>query len=646
MKNLLLLVFLTTSCFAVAQKNDQKVLLTINNKPVYAEEFKRVFSKNLNLLQDDQKDVKEYMDLFVDYKLKVLEAEEQGFDTIPSFLGEYNIYKKQLADKYMKDSEITENLLQEAYDRKKIEVNASHILIKVSPNAAPKDTLKAYEKALKARKEILNGKTFTEVAQAYSEDPSVKQNNGDLGWFSVFSMVYPFESAAYTTENGGISMPARSQFGYHIVKVNDKRKAEGTVKVAHIMIENKKGNSDAKTQIFEIKEKLDSGNGFSEMAKQYSDDKNTAINGGVINTFSRGKLNSEKFENVAFGLTEIDQVSDPFETEYGWHIVKLIEKNPVKSFEDEKIELSRRMKGDVRAQLIKEDVLKEIKRIYNVKEDDEALAFFTKNVTDDILTSKWDMTNLKNIPQKNIIQIKEEGKSYEDFAKFISNAQRHLGNVDSKESVLKSWLKMFNENFLISYHKDHLAEINKEYAYIIEEYRNGLLLFELMEDNIWQAAKEDSVALKSYYDQHKKEFTKDKKYDLTIVSTDTKDMAKQVRKWMKKDVAKEEMEKNAKDMGHTILFKSGEFREGNEALPTKIKDRKGVSKVYENNGVFLVLDIETIEPKGIRTFEEARGEVVSKYQHQLEKEWIENIRAKNNVVVYKDVLKSIEKEFE
>ncbi|MDQ7916757.1 peptidylprolyl isomerase [Mesonia sp. MT50] len=646
MKNLLLLVFLATGCIAFAQKKEQKVLLTINDQPVYADEFKRVFSKNLNLLQDDQKDVSEYMDLFVDYKLKVLEAETQGLDTLPSFMGEYNIYKKQLADKYMKDSEITENLLQEAYSRKKQEVNASHILINVTRNASAKDTLKAYQKAMKARKEILNGKSFAEVAKTYSEDPSVEKNNGDLGWFTVFSMVYPFETAAYETKVGEVSMPARSQFGYHIVKVNDKRKAEGTVKVAHIMIENKEGNSDAKTQIFEIKEKLDNGNGFSEMARQYSDDKNTAVNGGVINTFSRGKLNSGAFENVAFGLTEIDETSTPFETEYGWHIVKLLNKNTIKSFEDEKQDLSRRMKGDVRAQLIREDVLKDIQNTYTIKEDEAALAYFSKNVSDALLSSKWDINNLKDIPQKNIIEIKGEGKSYQDFAKLISNSQRQIGKVESKESLLKQWLILFKENFLISYHKEHLAETDAEYAYIIQEYRNGLLLFELMEDNIWQAAKKDSVALQTYYQQHQKEFTKEKTYTLTMASTDTKKMAKQVRKWMKKGVENDTIEKDAKEMGHSVLFKSGEFQEDHDALPSKIKDRKGVSKLYENNGVFLVFDIENIEPEGIKTFEEARGEVVSQYQQQLEKEWIENIRAKNNVVINQEVLKSLEKEFE
>ncbi|MDT0295085.1 peptidylprolyl isomerase [Mesonia ostreae] len=646
MKNLLLLVFLTTSCFAFAQKNEQKVLLTINDQPVYAEEFKRVFSKNFNLLQESQKDVSEYMNLFVDYKLKVLEAEEQGLDTLPSFMGEYNIYKKQLADKYMKDSEITENLLQEAYARKKQEINASHILINVARNASAKDTLKAYQKTIKARKEILSGKSFAEVAKNYSDDPSVKKNNGDLGWFTVFSMVYPFENAAYKTNVGEVSMPARSQFGYHIVKVNDKREAEGTVKVAHIMIENKEGNSDAKTQIFEIKEKLDSGNGFSEMARQYSDDKNTAVNGGVINTFSRGKLNSDAFEDVAFGLTEMDEVSEPFKTEYGWHIVKLLDKNIIKSFEDEKLDLSRRMKGDVRAQLIREDIIKNIKNIYTIKEDDAALAYFSKNVSNAILSSKWDKNDLKDIPQKNIIEIRGEGKTYEDFAKFITMAQRQMAEEDSKENLLNKWLGIFKENFMISYHKEYLAETNVEYAHVIEEYRNGLLLFELMEDNIWKAAKKDSVALQNYYKEHQQEFKKEKSFTLTMASTDTKKMAKQVRKWMKNDVSKETIEKDAKEMGHTVLFKSGDFQNKNDALPPKIKTTTGVSKVYENNGVFLVLDIENIEPEGIKTFEEARGEVVSKYQQQLEQRWIENIRAKNEVVINQEVLKSLEKEFE
>jgi peptidyl-prolyl cis-trans isomerase SurA len=220
-----------------AQNKKDKVLLTIENKPVYVSEFLRVYNKNKEVVsQENKKDINEYLDLFINYKLKLRQAYDLKLDTVPSYIKEFTKYKEQLIEPFLKDRNVTDNLVREAYDRMKQEVKASHILVKLDAHALPKDTLKAYNKLIEAREKILKGADFEVVAKEYSEDPSAKKNGGDLGYFTAFSMVYRFENAAYTTNIGDISMPFKTNFGYHIVKVNDKRASKGEVKVAHIMV--------------------------------------------------------------------------------------------------------------------------------------------------------------------------------------------------------------------------------------------------------------------------------------------------------------------------------------------------------------------------------------------------------------------------
>ena len=340
--------FLLLCLFAVVSLSAQQsrdVLLTIDGKPVYADEFERVFSKNLSIIEEEQQqDVDEYLDLFIDYKLKVIEAEDLQLDTLPTFTGEYNIYKKQLARKYINQSEVSEKLVEEAYKRMQQEVNASHILFNLKPDASPEDTLEVYNKALEVRKEILNSdKNFAQLARKYSDDPSARQNGGDLGWFGVFNMVYPFETGAYETEIGDISMPVRSKFGYHLIKVNDKRENEGEVTIAHIMIEDKNNEEEAKERIEDLYKKLQEGAAFEDLAKQFSDDRNSARREGKLDRFGSGKLNSEVFEKKAFSLTKAGQVTEPFETQYGWHIIKLIDRFPIPSFNEMRGELEKKV---------------------------------------------------------------------------------------------------------------------------------------------------------------------------------------------------------------------------------------------------------------------------------------------------------------
>ena len=309
LRTLVLAVALTATFQVSAQsKLDKQVLMTIGNKPVTVKEFTDVYSKN-NLKGDviEKKSVDEYIDLFTTFRMKVMEAEAQKLDTSAKFRNELAGYRKQLAKPFMSSDDITDELLQEAYQRKQKDIRASHILIRCDKHALPSDTLKAYNKAMDIRKRALKGEDFGELAVRYSEDPSAKDtkatadmparqgNHGDLGYFSVFDMVYPFETGAYNTKEGQVSMPVRSDFGYHIIKVQSVTDAMGTVQAAHIFLQlpfdaSAEEESAMKQKADNIyKELMDhNGENWNEAVKNYSDDRGTLPRNGAWSCHGQG----------------------------------------------------------------------------------------------------------------------------------------------------------------------------------------------------------------------------------------------------------------------------------------------------------------------------------------------------------------------
>ncbi|MDJ0646444.1 MAG: peptidylprolyl isomerase, partial [Flavobacteriaceae bacterium] len=259
-----LVVLIPFVVFSVNAQQKKDVLFTVDNEPIYSDEFLRVFNKNRDIVEEEnRRSVEDYLELYVNYKLKLKQAYAFGLDTVTSYKRELEKYREQLIQPYLKDSKVTNALVKEAYNRMLEEVNASHILVRLNPKASPKDTLMAYKKIMEARTKVLDGRPFEEVAKDYSEDPSAQKNGGDLGYFTAFSMVYPFENAAYTNEVGAVSMPFKTSFGYHIIKVKDKRPSQGEVEVAHIMVKNKaKDSAQTKKQINDIYAKLQQGDTF------------------------------------------------------------------------------------------------------------------------------------------------------------------------------------------------------------------------------------------------------------------------------------------------------------------------------------------------------------------------------------------------
>ena len=334
LKHLFLGYFFLSATMSFAQQK-KEVLFTIDSKPYYTDEFSRIYNKNIDLVKDEsQKDLKQYLELFIGYKLKVNKALKLGLDKNANYITELKSNRTQLAKNYLTDSKVTQELIDEAYSRLQKEVRASHILLIVDENAAPADTLLAYNKCLAIRKRAIAGEDFGKLAQENSMDTSAKENNGDLGYFSAFRMVYPFESGAFNTKKGEISNPVRSRFGYHLIKVIDLRDNRGEMNVAHIMImkpTDPSKEAEAKSKINDIYKKIQQGENFETLAKDFSEDKSSSDKGGALNRFASGQLSSNEFEDIAFSLTKENPLSKPFQSQYGWHIVKFIERFPVKS---------------------------------------------------------------------------------------------------------------------------------------------------------------------------------------------------------------------------------------------------------------------------------------------------------------------------
>ena len=456
-------------------------LFTINNEPYYTQDFITNYEKNNNLIPDSTNSLQDYLELFINYKLKVKEAKDLKLDTFPKYINELKDYKSRLIQPYLKDIPITEKLVKEAYERLLKEVNASHILIFIQPNTPPKDTLLVYNKLIEARSLVLQGKSFSEVAKEYSEDPSVEQNGGNLGFFTALEMVYPFENAAYSTNVNDISKPFRTKFGYHIVQVHEKIAARGEVEVAHIMLKNETNKAKKKIDsIYNLV--INEDESFGTIATKVSEDNASAVKEGKLNRFSFGQM-VDDFSKVAFELQTIGDVSTPFQTKYGWHIVKLLNKYPVESFEKLKGELTQKIERDERSNLTGQTVVNKLVKEYEIKVDKNALnQFKTKDWRSNSEIFKSILLTIEN---KNIDQL-----SFIEFLKKIK--------YNSVEEAFNNFIR----HEVLNYYKENIEFTNKEFAATYNEFKEGLLLFDLLEKKVWEKSK-DSFGLANYFNAFK-----------------------------------------------------------------------------------------------------------------------------------------------
>jgi peptidyl-prolyl cis-trans isomerase SurA len=383
---------------------------------------------------------------------------------------------------YLQDKKFLERLVQDAYDRTKTEIRASHILVRFPRNYKPEDTVALYNKIMHLRDTIMNkDAAFSEVAKKYSDDRSAKTNGGDLGYFGAFKMVYDFEDAAYKTKMGEISMPFKTRFGYHIVKKVAQRPSKGEIQVAHILITDK--TPVGKKRIDSVYTKLKEGTSFSSLAKDYSNDVNTKNKAGRLSKFGSGRM-VKPFETASFSLQNVGDFSKPFQTQFGWHIVKLIKKYPVQSFDKVKEELKSKIKRSGRGKLSDDAVLNKLKKQYKIEEYEDA---------------KWILKreDIRGIPkdslQQTMISINGKNIKQQAFVTYIRNR---------RNKSIPFLFNAFKDYETLEYFKENLVHTEPEYAFSLQEYKDGILLFELMNQKIWDKSSKDTLGLKTYFKDH------------------------------------------------------------------------------------------------------------------------------------------------
>jgi peptidyl-prolyl cis-trans isomerase SurA len=630
-KQLFLGLFVLLSFASKAQNNTKEALFTIDDKPYYTDEFSRIYKKNLDLVKDDsQKDLNQYLELFVGYKLKVNKAYKLGLQDGAQYKNELKSYRAQLAKNYFNDTKITQELIEEGYNRLQKEIRASHILVLVDENASPEDTLKAYKKMEDISKKAVAGEDFANLADQYSEDPSAKENKGDLGYFSAFRMVYPFENAAYQTQKGKVSKIIRTRFGYHILKINEIRANRGEITVAHIMILKPKPEEtekDAEKTINEIYQKIQQGEKFEDLAKQFSEDKSSASKGGVLNKFASGQLSSEEFENSAFSLVNVNDISKPFSSDFGWHIVKLIEKHPVKSMDEMKNELGDKIGKDDRSKKITASLNEKLRKKYTYKKDAKQYGLISKVVTNDFYESKWALP--ANASEYNAVLVtinnkKIEGKTFLDF---IDKQQKAGLKVKPLSKLVDTLYDKFLDEQLTAYYDENLETEFSDFANVMEEYRDGLLLFDLMEKEIWDRAKTDTIGLKKFYDEHKMEHMWKKRVEVTIASSTKQDVIKKAQSFLKKNQKPQDIkDKLNVENVINIMTNSGIFEEGSDGLPKSMKYNRGVSDVFKEVEYYFVTKVDKVMPAGVKTIEECKGKLINEYQQYLEQSWVSDLK--------------------
>ena len=640
---LLIAISLFTTALS-AQKKDQ-IIMTIGNLSVTKEEFTANYQKNnTNVLDEkDKKTPAEYLDLYVNFKLKVLEAQKLGYDTVQSFIDELKGYRKELTRPYLTDVSFNEEMVKTAYYRTQHERKASHLLILVKPEASPADTLAAWNKIAGLREQITEGADFNEIAAKHSEDPSAKENKGLLGFFSAFQMVFPFEDMAYRTPVGEVSQITRTRFGYHLIKVHEERLTPGEIKVAHIMKMFPQQASEEtiaklKANVDSIYQKAISGTDFAELAKANSDDKQSAVEGGVMNWFTPTNM-VPAFADAAFALKKDGDISPVVRTPYGWHIIKRIELRTTQPLEKVRADLETKIKQNPAISKYSDESFdRKLRAEYGLKIDENNLNKLLPIVSDTIQAK--DLPNSVNSVKDNtLFQFQKQVFTIGQFATYLQ-AQKFSVKTGNPDQELKVILNKYINQELISFEDSQLETKHPDFGRIIREYHDGILLFNISKDKIWDIASTDSVRLQEFYDKTDKKYFYGDRFKGMIIQAKDNAMRTKIETMLdQKEVSKQEL---------TDLFNTP--TENNIQI-TDVAIEKGDNPVVDyfiwNGPKPTGLDETTTFVHGKifqneqKSLKEAWGLYSSDFQDQVEKEWIDSLKKQYPVKINKKVLNKI-----
>ena len=620
----LLFCVMIDAAFAQPTTDRSPTLFTIGDRPVPTDEFLYLYRKNHQHKPEEftEEKVEEYLQLFINYKLKVAEALSRGMDTTAAFRTEYQTYRDELLKPYLPDAHVIDSMVRLTYDRLKSEVNASHILISLEPDASPADTLEAYRKIVALRGRVLEGEDFGALAAEVSDEPGAATTRGNLGFFTAMQMVFPFEQAAYRTPIGEVSAPVRTRFGYHIVKVHGRQPSRGEVEVAHIMIRTGDGidGDDARNTIFDIYDKLRQGMPWEELCQQYSEDPNSKDRGGKLRPFGVGGMAAvPEFQEMAFSLQEVGQVSDPVQTRFGWHILRLEAKIPLPSFEELKASLTQRVSRDERVKFSMQALRRRMRA---------ELGYVENAAVKAQLSAAGDSIHAGNVPAdlKDQIVFTMKGRDYKvgEFLKFA--AERKNSSAGNADPVFVQYVDAVQLQLL----EEKVSRESPDYKWLLKEYYEGILLFEIMEKEVWNRAMEDTTGQRRYFEAHRQQYHAGDRMVGKIYSSPSKDYL-----WQLKALAEQgDTTLQAFVANHRIREDAGTFEKADRPLLSEIPWSPGAHFAEIKGTPYLVV-IDRLLPPGPETFGEARASVISDYQTWLEQSWITELKRKFAVKVEK-----------
>ena len=518
----------------------EPVILTIGGQKITTDEFFQSFTKNQFSPDTAKKtSLTDYLGLYTNLKLKVLAAQQQGRDTTAAFQEEMASYRKQLAQSYLTDKPLIENLVAEAYQRMKEDLRVSHILVPVASEAAPADTLAAYRAALALRGRIESGESFDEIAKRFSKDPASAEKGGDLGFFTAFQTVYSFESTAYGLAKGAVSMPVRTQSGFHLIKTTERRPSRGKVTVAHVLVSlspsaTDEGKVAAKRKIEEAYGRLEQKEAFEIVCREYSDDATSKSNGGALPQFGTGRM-IPAFEEAAFGLAKIGDVSVPVLTNYGWHIIKLLAKTPIESFEELAPTLRQKVVNDSRSALINEALSQKLQKAYKLSEQTytQELAF---NAIDSLLLLKGTWKYSEPLPvsleNKMLFSIDNQVFTVNQFFEYLKNRQEPKPEGTSANEAKRGYYRQFVNKKLTEYEENNLEKKYPEFRILMTEIRDGVLLSQVMETNVWERSLTDSLGQRVLYEKNKEKYRYPDRAVATVVVSNSDSLLKRAQEML------------------------------------------------------------------------------------------------------------------
>ena len=636
--------FIAAGFFFSSNSTYAQPLFIYGNNATNKEEFLRAYNKNKPVTADKEKSIREYLTLYTNFKLKVKAAKELRLDTLSQLKYDVQNFRDQIADNYLNDEPLLQKLVKEAADRSVKNIHILYFSVPVAENATAADTLKAYTASKELYKQLKAGGTnYAEIVTNIS-GTIVPANYSDAGYITAFSLRYDIENIVYNMPVGSVCEPFKNKKGYGIFKVTDARTDVGKWKVAQILFAYPP-NAEYNTKL-EIKSKADSvynllqhGLSFADAAKTYSDDKMSYTGGGELPEFTTGKYNNT-FENNVFNLKTDNSVTKPFETDFGYHIVKRLSNTGLpgnSNAADFLFEIKQKVQLDPRINTVKEKFVKDITVKTGFKKlpglSDQQLVKYADSM---LKNQTLESDKFPPLSNKNIFTFKDgttvKGKKWLQFVKDNSI------NVDVKNSDNTTLLKLFSAQSVLNYYKKNLEQYNADFKFQMQEFVEGNMLFEIMERNVWSKAGADSVNLLNYYNANKVKYKWKESADVIIFNCTNEMVANDVLVALKKgDQWKALVEKSNSqiqvDSGRYEIEQLPGSHSGTEVFSPIVKSADGTAAVVKFIKVYPVNEQ--------RNFLEARGLVINDYQNILEQKWVDSLRKKYPVKVNEVVLKSI-----